>query len=101
MKAAARGAQIKLTYLGAGQTVVTSTVGANGNRIGIYGIITGAQTESWAEGFQQMRGGTSPSQWRGTVDFSTLHDESGVLIPTHSVRKMRWTYSTCLQPGQY
>src|SRR5713101_1127330 len=37
MTAAASGAQITLTYLGAGQTVANSTVGANGNRIGIYG----------------------------------------------------------------
>jgi hypothetical protein len=101
MTAAASGAQITLTYLGAGQTVVTSTVGANGNRIGIYGIITGAQTESWVEWFQQMGGGTSPSQWRVTVDFSALHDESELLIPTNSVRKMRWTYSADLQAGSY
>jgi hypothetical protein len=101
MTAAASGAQITLTYLGAGQTAMTSTVGANGNRIGIYGIITGAQTESWVEWFQQMSGGTSPSQWRVTIDFSALHDESGVLIPTNSVRKMRWTYSADLQAGNY
>src|SRR6266404_6348535 len=101
MTAAASGAQITLAYLGAGQTAATTTVGANGNRIGIYGIITGAQTESWVQWFQQMSGGTSPSQWRVTVDFSALHDESNVLIPTNSVRKIRWTYSADLQAGSY
>lgn len=101
MTAAASGSEITLTYLGAGQTAETTTVGANGNRIGIYGIITGAQTESWEPWFQQMSGGISPSQWQVTLDFSALHDEHDVLIPTHSVRKMRWTYSADLQPGSY
>lgn len=57
MTAVASGAQITLTYVGAGQTAATSTVGANGNRIGVYGIVKGAQTESWQPWFQQMSGG--------------------------------------------
>ena len=99
--AVASGAQITLTYVGVGQTAATSTVGVNGNRIGIYGIVNGAQTESWQPWFQPMSGGTSPTQWRVSLDFSALHDENNVLVPMSAVRKMRWTYSADLQAGRY
>ena len=101
MTAVASGAQITLTYVGVGQTAATSTVGVNGNRIGIYGIVNGAQTESWQPWFQPMSGGTSPTQWRVSLDFSALHDENNVLVPMSAVRKMRWTYSADLQAGGY
>src|SRR5579859_5207230 len=99
--AVASGAQVTLTYVGAGQTAATSTVGTNGNRVGVYGIVKGAQTESWQQWFQLMSGGTSPSQWQVTLNFSTLRDENNVLIPMNSVRKMRWTYAADLQTGSY
>jgi hypothetical protein len=101
MRASGSGAQITLSYVGAGQTQANSTTGANGNRIGVYGNVHGAMTESWQPWFQQLSGGTSPSQWRITLDFTSLHDENDVVIPTNSVRKMRWTYAADLQPGFY
>ncbi|HYM06121.1 MAG TPA: hypothetical protein VEU11_06135 [Terriglobales bacterium] len=45
--------------------------------------------------------GISPTTWRITLNFSSLSDENGNLIPTNSVRKLRWTYSADLQPGTY
>src|ERR1700730_2196777 len=91
MQATRSGAQIILTYSG-------STVGANGNRIGVYGNVSGAKTESWQPWFQQLSGGTSPTTWRITLDFSTL---LGPNITADSIRKMRWTYSADLQAGSY
>jgi hypothetical protein len=101
MRASGSGNQITLT-------LQTSTLGANGNRIGVYGNVqadagpTLPVTEAWQPWFQQMSGGTSPTQWRVTLDFSSLlADDNTTVIPMRSVRKMRWTYSADLQPGTY
>jgi len=101
MRASASGNQITLTWQ-------ASTAGANGNRIGVYGNVQADAgpsqpvTESWQPWFQQLSGGTSPTQWRVTLDFSSLvADDNVTVIPTHSIRKMRWTYSADLQPGFY
>jgi hypothetical protein len=91
MQAARAGAQIILTYAG-------GAAGANSNRIGVYGNVSGAKTESWQPWFQPLTGGTSPTSWRITLDFSTL---LGPNVTADSVRKMRWTYSADLQPGSY
>ena len=72
MKASRDDIQITLTYVGVGQSIATSTVGTNANRIGVYGNVTGAQTESWQPWFQQLSGGTSPTKWRTTLDFASL-----------------------------
>ena len=59
-------------------------------------------TETWQPWFQQLSGGTSPTQWRVTLDFNSLvADDNTTIIPTQSIRKMRWTYSADLQPGAY
>ena len=108
MRASANGNQITLTYIGTGQTLESSTCGANGNRIGVYGNVQADAgpalpvTESWQPWFQQLSGGTSPTQWSVTIDFrSLMADDNTTIIPTHSIRKMRWTYSADLQPGTY
>src|SRR5437879_4465322 len=106
MDATRSGTQITLTYLGqspAGprQSGANSTTGANGNRIGVYGNVSAAQTESWQPWFQQLSGGASPTKWRITLDFSSLQDIDGVTVPMNSVRKLRWTYSADLQAGAF
>jgi len=94
MTAARNGTQITLTY-------AVSAAGANANRIGVYGNVQGAMTESWQPWFQQLSGGTSPTQWKVTLNFGNLLADDGTRIPTTAVRKMRWTYSADLQPGFY
>ncbi len=101
MQASGSGREITLT-------LKSSTAGANGNRIGVYGNVQADAgpnqpvTESWQPWFQQLSGGTSPTQWRVTLDFGSLvADDNTTIIPTQSVRKMRWTYSADLQPGTY
>jgi hypothetical protein len=91
--AVASGANITLTYHGA--------PGANGNRIGVYGMVHGADTESWSPVAGTFSGGTSPEEWKVDLDFSNLHDVNGALVPTSNVRKMRWTWAADLQPGNF
>jgi hypothetical protein len=74
--------------------------GANGNRLGAYGTVSGAgTTESWSPVSQQFSGGESPSKWEFTLNFSQLAKD--LSIPTNNIRKMRWTYAADLQPGTY
>src|SRR5579871_3757484 len=95
MQAAVNGTAITLTC--------TSAAGANGNRIGVYANVSGAQTESWQPAYQQLSGGASPSQWQVTLNFSNLRQNptDAQPIPTNAVRKMRWTYSADLQAGAF
>jgi len=95
MQAAPNGAGIMLTC--------TSATGANGNRVGVYANVSGAQTESWQPAYQQLSGGGSPSKWQVTLDFANLRQNptDSQPIPTNAVRKMRWTYSADLQAGTF
>jgi hypothetical protein len=95
MQAAPNGAGIMLTC--------TSATGANGNRVGVYANVSGAQTESWQPAYQQLSGGVSPSKWQVTLDFANLRQNptDSQPIPTNAVRKMRWTYSADLQAGSF
>jgi hypothetical protein len=93
MTATCAGTQIHLRY--------ATAAGASGNRIGVYGNVAGAKTESWQPVWQVMSGGTSPGKWAVSLDFSSLVDVNGVTVPTNSVRKLRWTYAADLQTGAY
>ena len=91
--ASANGSQITLTYAG--------MPGANGNRVGVYGTVHGAGTESWAPAAALFSGGLSPAQWQVNLNFANLHDLNGAPVPTSNVRKMRWTWAADLQPGNF
>ncbi len=95
MQAALNGASITLTCL--------SAAGANGNRVGVYANVSGAQTESWQPAFQPLSGGVSPTKWQVTLNFANLQQNptDAQPIPTNAVRKMRWTYSADLQAGSF
>src|SRR5207237_5490771 len=83
-----------------GQTLLSLLV-ANGNRLGLYTYVSDARTESWDATSKQFSGGASIAKWRITLPFGSLLDQSSNLVPTHSVRKVRWTYAADLQPGQF
>src|SRR5207249_2719961 len=87
--AVASGTSIMLTYTGA--------VGANGNRVGVYGGVYGAKTESWSPSSALFTGGVSPTKWRVSLDFSNLTDTNQQTVVTTNVRKMRWTWAGELQ----
>ncbi len=91
--AAASGNQITLVYIG--------VPGTNGNRIGAYGTVHGACTESWAPAWAMFSGGTSPTCWQVNLNFGSLVDLNGVTVPASNVRKLRWTWAADLQPGPF
>ena len=93
VSATAGGTQIVLTYHNA--------PGSNGNRIGVYGTVHGAGTEGWAPTAANFAGGVSPAGWKVALDFSALLDVKGALVPTTSVRKMRWTWAADLQTSNF
>jgi hypothetical protein len=116
MDASPSGAQLTITYLGESATpgvreaLANSTTGANGNRLGAYANVEGAQTESWSPAWVYLSGGTSPTKWGITLNFASLTGfltstpgpgDTEVTVPTSSVRKMRWTYSADFQIGAY
>ncbi len=92
MQAANNGSRIILTC---------RQTGANWNRIGVYGFVSGARTERWNPWWALFSGGTSPSKWRIHLNFGALTDAAGAAVPTTAVRKLRWTYSADLQRGAY
>jgi hypothetical protein len=87
--AAADGASITLTYTGG--------LGANGNRVGVYGSVSGARTESWSPSSSLFTGGVSPTRWRLSFDFDHLIDSNHQSVPVSNVRKIRWTWAAELQ----
>jgi hypothetical protein len=99
MAATASGSSITLTYVGT--KTGTSTTGAGGNRLGVYGFVSGAGTEQWVTPSAQFSGGQSPTAWKVTLPFGTLTDVNGAAVPTNAVRKMRWTYAADLQAGSF
>ncbi len=91
--AVADGARIVLTYLGA--------AGANGNRVGVYGAVCGAKTESWSPSSRLFSGGMSPSRWRVELDFGNLTNTEGQRVTTTNVRRVRWTWAAAAQAGDF
>ena len=104
MTATHLGGAITVFYVGQDSgtklTASTNTTGANGNRLGLYTYTTGS-TMSWDAASKQFSGGTSPTKWRYTIPFGSLHDRDGIQVSTANVRKLRWTYAADLQPGVY
>jgi hypothetical protein len=99
------GSTIRVSYTGGMDT--GSTSGANGNLFGMY---TYAETSAavWDAPAKTFANGTSPTQWRVTIDFGSLQgyqtpDFSDTLttVPTSQIRKMRWTYAAALQVGPF
>jgi hypothetical protein len=91
--ATASGAQITLTCV--------SAVGTNGNRIGVYGGVHGAGTESWSPASGYFSGGSSPQRWRVDLDFANLTDTNQQRVTTTNVRKLRWTWAADWQAQSY
>lgn len=99
VSAIAQGTTITLTWLG--------TPGSNGNRIGVYGTVYGARTESWAPDSAVFSHGASPIVYQFEIDFGNL---KGYLDPDRTtlvdfaatnVRKMRWTWAADFQPTSF
>ena len=100
MRASLQGTVITLTYVGPGNTVINSRVGANGNRLGAYGH-SSHTSMTWSPSSEIFSGGISPTRWRVSLDFSNLLDVTGHIVPSTKIRKMRWTYAAALQQGPF
>jgi hypothetical protein len=98
--AARAGAVLTLSYVGDGQTLATSTAGANGNAVGAYGTVQGV-SEYWEPAAATFSGGQSPTKWRVTLPMNGLIDKEDRPVPMQKVRKMRWTYAAAMQTGAY
>jgi len=93
--ALSNGSVILLTRTNAG-------AGANDNTVGVYGTVSGAQTETWQPVAQQFSGGASPTAWQITLPFGSLIDaDTGKAFAANPVRKMRWTFAAQLQPASF
>ncbi|MBZ5620069.1 MAG: hypothetical protein LAQ69_15295, partial [Acidobacteriia bacterium] len=93
ISASADGSRITLSYTGA--------PGANGNRVGVYGGIHGAATESWSPSWAMFTGGVSPHQWRVNLNLGELTDSNNHHVEATNVRKLRWTWAAELQPNNF
>ncbi len=94
-------AAVTATASGTQLTLTAKTTGANWNRSGVYGYVSGARTEYWSPWTQRFTGGASPTKWRVHLDFDQLVDIESNPVPVTNVRKMRWTYSAGWQDGEF
>ncbi len=95
------GNTLRVEYISAGPYLSYPQTGANGNRMGIYGFVSGARTQSWSPESAYFSGGESPTKWRVTLPFGTMIDETGSVVPVTDIRKLRWTYGAAMQIGAY
>ncbi len=75
----------------------SNLLGANGNRITVYGFAEGGASV-WQQPSAMFGGGAFPSQYQINIDFGALKAQG---YPTDRVRKLRWTWSADLQPGSF
>jgi hypothetical protein len=68
-------------------------LGANGNRVAVYGFTQGT-VQAWQEPAATFSGGQFPSAYEVSIDFGALLAKG---IPTNNVRKIRWTWAADLQ----
>jgi hypothetical protein len=104
--ATSTGASVTVTW--SGYEATSGKTGANGNRITIYGFTSAGATGSWASPTVTLTGGAFPPTYTVSIDFGNLSGYQDVsltgtwmLVPTTSVRKMRWTWAADLQPGSF
>lgn len=97
--ATASGTSIVITWRSDSPNYPT-LLGANGNRIGVYGFAQGG-AEVWQEPSTTFSGGQFPASYQITIDFGALKENPKLPIPTDRVRKLRWTWAADLQPATF
>jgi len=83
-------------------------IGANGNRITVYGFSESGPSV-WAQPAVLFGGGEFPAKYQVNLNFASLsgyyfdagNNRQTVTIPATQVRKLRWTWSADLQPNEY
>jgi hypothetical protein len=97
----AGSASVEAASSGSRLILTAKTAGANWNRVGVYGFVSGARTEKWNPWYAQFSGGVSPVKWRVHLNFGNLTDVDGYAIPMTAVRKVRWTWAAAFQNGAF
>lgn len=90
------GVSIKITWKPGG--LYPELLGANGNRITVYGFAQGG-AQCWQQSAVMFSGGQFPTTYQITINFGELL--TAYAIPTNRVRKLRWTWAADMQPGIY
>ena len=90
------GVSIQITWKPGG--IYPNLLGANGNRITVYGFAQGGAS-CWQQPAAMFSGGQFPTTYQITIDFGELL--ASLQIPTNRVRKLRWTWAADMQPGNY
>lgn len=101
IEATAIGSTIELRYVGLVGSPGYRHPGANGNRVGVYGFVSGSGSLAWDKTHAVMSGGQSPERWRVELGFGSLLDHLGNTIDWEHVRKLRWTYAAPVSYGPF
>lgn len=72
-------------------------LGANGNRVTVYGF-PGGSVQAWQQPSVAFIGGQFPTAYQISIDFAALKAQG---IPTDNVRKLRWTWAADLQASNF
>ncbi|MGA8026574.1 MAG: hypothetical protein WB992_05470 [Bryobacteraceae bacterium] len=87
-------------------TAYPNLLGANGNRITMYGFAEDAALV-WQQPFAAFSGGAFPTQYQIALDFANLKGKTDAdsdpnqPVPTSNVRKLRWTWAADQQPATF
>jgi hypothetical protein len=95
------GVSIQISWKAGG--VYPELLGANGNRITVYGFVqpdaSGQVAQCWAQPAVMFSGGQFPTTYQISINFGDLL--ASQQIPTNRVREVRWTWAADMQPGTY
>jgi hypothetical protein len=75
-------------------------LGANGNRVTVYGFAE-ESAQIWEQPSAPFTGGQFPASYQVTIDFGNLKTPTGDVVPTNSIRKLRWTWAADLQAASF
>lgn len=96
--AASNGPSVTITWNATVSSAPYSNLlGANGNRITVYGFSEGGASV-WQQPSVMFSGGAFPTEYQITIDFGALKAQG---YPTDRIRKLRWTWSADLQSGSF
>ena len=105
-EATSTGSSVTITWAPKTTTAYPQLLGANGNRVTVYGFAQDG-VPVWAQPSVPFSGGTFPTVYQISIDFSKLvgytdEDPNSIIsVPTTSVRKLRWTWAADMQPGNF
>jgi|GEM_PF-425580 len=104
--ATSNGASVTVTWNPTSSKGYLDLLGANGNRITMYGFAENG-VAVWQEPTATFSGGAFPTTYEIAFDFANLmgttdnDPDKPQSVPTTGVRKLRWTWAADMQPGSF